>query len=311
MSPRLRALLRRAWVVAAAASLLARTPALGAAETGASSSELRKSAEEAFREGDFRAALARYHTLAAADPDPALLYNIARCHHELGELPEAYDYYARFAIAAPAELRAKVPHLDEKIAYVAAHTALLEIRADVLGALVTVDGRIVGKTGELGPTRVHEGKLVIDASKEGHASAHRTIEASGGTTVKVELALPPVVSTGVLQITSSTSSTTVVVDDGAPVLAPASVVLPPGEHRVVATASGVEPWRGTLTVTAGRTTTQVISFEPSSSHPWLWAGVGVAVVATGIVVGYALLTERSAGHGSYSPGQISAGVVRF
>ena len=220
----MRALVRRAWAVAAVTSLLARAPALGAAETSASSSELRKKAEEDFREGDFRAALAKYNAIAAVDPDPALLYNIARCHHELGELPEAYDYYTRFAIAAPAELRAKVPHLDEKIAFVAAHTALLEIRADVLGALVTIDGRIVGRTGELGPTRVHEGKLVIDASKEGHTSAHRTIEASGGTTVKVELALPAVVSTGVLQITSSAASTTVVVDDGAPALAPVSVV---------------------------------------------------------------------------------------
>ena len=311
MSARVRALVRRAWAVAAVTSLLARAPALGAAETSASSSELRKKAEEDFREGDFRAALAKYNAIAAVDPDPALLYNIARCHHELGELPEAYDYYTRFAIAAPAELRAKVPHLDEKIAFVAAHTALLEIRADVLGALVTIDGRIVGRTGELGPTRVHEGKLVIDASKEGHTSAHRTIEASGGTTVKVELALPAVVSTGVLQITSSAASTTVVVDDGAPALAPVSVVLPPGKHRVVATADGVEPWRGTLTVTAGHTTTQAVSFESSLGHPWLWVGVGVAVVATGVVVGYALLTERSAGHGSYSPGQISAGLVRF
>ena len=50
--------------------------------------------------------------------------------------------------------------------------------------------------------------------------------------------------------------------------------------------------------------------EPITKKWWFWTGIG-AVVVTGVVIGIAEATTRSADFGSIDPGQVKAGGFRF
>jgi tetratricopeptide (TPR) repeat protein len=58
-------------------------------------------ASAAFQEGRYKEALEKLLQVYDLDPNPVLLYNIGRCHEELGKLAEAADFFQR-AVADPA-----------------------------------------------------------------------------------------------------------------------------------------------------------------------------------------------------------------
>lgn len=49
-----------------------------------------------FRNGDYRGAIVLFEEAYNIEPVPNLLYNIARCYEELGELETAVDYFQRY-----------------------------------------------------------------------------------------------------------------------------------------------------------------------------------------------------------------------
>ena len=168
------------------------TPAFAAPKTPNTedaSAELRKRGEEAFRAKSYREALTHYLAASKVVDDPALLYNIARCHHELGEYADAHRYYTRFALEAPGELRAKVPHLDEKLAEVTQRTSVVKITANVIGASVAIDDKVIGESGSLEPVRINAGAITVTGKKPGYSTDTRKVEAKGGTTITVQLVL--------------------------------------------------------------------------------------------------------------------------
>lgn len=177
-----------------ALALAVATPAIAAPKTEDASSELRKRGEEAFRAKSYREALGHYLAASKVVNDPALLYNIARCHHELGEYAEAHRYYTRFALEAPVELRTKVPHLDEKLAEVTQRTSVVKVTANVVGATVAIDDKVIGESGSLDPLRINAGTITVTGKKPGYSTDTRKVDAPGGSTITVQLVLvaPPV-----------------------------------------------------------------------------------------------------------------------
>ena len=78
---------------------LAMSP-VAAAATPRSATELAKGqaakARQAYAAGQYEDALALFFTANRLDPRPALLFNLAQCHRQLGELVESASLYERY-----------------------------------------------------------------------------------------------------------------------------------------------------------------------------------------------------------------------
>jgi hypothetical protein len=155
-----------------------------------------KSGRALFNDGKYEAALAEFEKVYEATESPNAHLLIARCHRELGDLPEAYDHMratireaesaedkARYAAtheAATAELK----ELAEQVGLV---TVTLSGQPD--GATVTVAERPVPVADLKDPVAVKPGAVTVQAGAPGTdpVMARLTIEA--GETKTVELAL--------------------------------------------------------------------------------------------------------------------------
>lgn len=70
-----------------------------------------------YNEGKYRAALESFEHAYGLDPRPEMLYNLAQCHHKLGELEPALTHYRRFLEERPLaknrkEVEARIHELE-------------------------------------------------------------------------------------------------------------------------------------------------------------------------------------------------------
>ena len=111
----------------------------------------------------------------------------------------------------------------------------------------------------------------------------RAIDAAIDEQTKTMLAAANPTIGGQLQVTTAPRDATVEIV-GWPELE-GELILPAGVYTVVARADGHEEARATATVTAGETTQVALELEPESggvaSSPWLWIGIGAAVLIGG------------------------------
>jgi hypothetical protein len=136
----------------------------------------------------FREALEEYDAALKLGGGAAIQYNRARALQGLGEYPRALDALEEFVRTASAELRARVPQLDELIADLRGHVASLVIASNVDHATVRVGRDVVGTTPINVPVRVSVGHVVIEASAPGWRTTTRDITLASGET-QVDLAL--------------------------------------------------------------------------------------------------------------------------
>lgn len=181
--------------------------------------------------------------------------------------------------------------------------ANLVIRTKPVGASVHIDGKPMGKTPLISSLSLPAGQHLVELSRPGYRSVQRTItldEASSG-----EIALDLLVDDAVLPslgatlvIDAAESNIEVVVDGERKGLYREPLRLPPGEHRVTASAAGYVP--AEYDVTLDRTQTKVLRviLEPTPEtrrayvstarlHRTLgWIGIigGAAVAGTGAVL---------------------------
>jgi hypothetical protein len=91
------------------------------------------------------------------------------------------------------------------------------------------------------------------------------------------------------------------------------LVLPAGEHKVVAQRDGYDEATVPFVLSPGATRDLPVTLDksiPLTSRWWFWTSVAVVVVG-GAVLTYALLSEKKADHGSLQPGQVSAPMFKF
>jgi hypothetical protein len=100
---------RLASTVSFAATLFVALPATAeeatpsTAETAPTALDLSEQARARYEAGEFSRALALFDQAYARDPDPNLLFNIARCHEKLGDTAAALDKYEAFLASANAD----------------------------------------------------------------------------------------------------------------------------------------------------------------------------------------------------------------
>jgi hypothetical protein len=270
---------------------------------------LKKRGDEAMESLRYADALSAYAQAYALTKDPALLYNQGRAQQALGNFPEAQVALERFAAEAPAELRARVPKLDELVADVKRHVARLTIQCPARGARVLVRDRVVGVTPLAAPLDLNAGTATVEVDAEGYETYRRDVELAGGTQTLVEVQLVSRKVASFLRV-GSTAASAMVSIDGKPIgNAPVEVVVAPGSHRVAVHRDGYDDTESQVVIVAGEH--KELTLEPQKSAPitakwWFWTGVGVVVVG-GAVTAAALLTDKKAGSGdSFSPSQVSA-----
>lgn len=180
----------------AAAVLLAVTllsaPRAALAQSAADRShavELKKQGDALVHDLHYREALALYDEAFAISHEPAILYNRGRALDALGETPQALDAFEEFIRLAPADLKAKVPQLDELLASVRARVATVVVRCPVAGASVIVRRKLEGTTPLVGPLRVPTGVASIEVQAAGYQPFHVELDLGAGAPTTVDVAL--------------------------------------------------------------------------------------------------------------------------
>ncbi len=299
-------------------------PGRGAASSSSSSSETNaalahpSAAEQAGKLRDqgnaamiarrYADALDLYRNALALTPDDAsLFYNMARARQFTGDWPGALDALETFDKRATPALKAEVGKLDDLYADLRPRVSELVLSCSEVGARVLVRDRIVGVT-PLPPTRLPAGASTVQIELDGFFAETRTVVLPGAGVLKMDVPLHRKAVSSLLSIRSEPLGSTVRVDGKevgttSPRLELAVLA---GAHEVLVRHEGYEDARVSLVLAAGTTRDVEVPLEkdvPLTSRWYFWTGVGV-VVAGGVALTYALLAEKSAGHGTLGSGQV-------
>jgi PEGA domain/Tetratricopeptide repeat len=298
--------------VALAVSFAVLTPTLPARADPASdvAFDAKRRGDEALVNGRPAEALALYKEAYAAKPDPALVYNMGRAHQALGDFPSALDQLEAFDKTAPPDVRAKVPGLQKLLAEIRKNISTISIAADVEGATVRIDDRVLGKTPLPGPVRVKPGPVKLYVEKEGYFEYQREITLQGGALSTFDVKLASKQTTAIVTVRSPVVGASVALDGKPEGTVPTEMILTAGAHQIELTHAGYQPARSSLVVVAGERKTLDLSLEgetPITKKWWFWTGIGVVAIGATITV-IALTTERSPDSGSLAPGRINAGL---
>jgi tetratricopeptide (TPR) repeat protein len=142
--------------------------------------------------GDFQGGLQAFEDAYAAKPHYAVWYNIAQAHISLGQPLEAIETLLRYLREGqdqiPPQERQQV---EAQIKALEAFLGELEVTTEPSGALLTVDGREIGRTPLAEPIRLVAGTHKITAGLDGRPTVERTVSMEKERRYQLYLQLPP------------------------------------------------------------------------------------------------------------------------
>ena len=142
--------------------------------------------------GDFQGGLQAFKDAYAAKPHFAVWYNIAQTHISLGQPLEAIEALLRCLREGqdqiPPEKRRQV---EAQVELLEAFLGELEVTTEPAGALLTVDGREIGRTPLSEPIRLAAGTHRIAARLDGRPTVERKVAIGQGRHHEIVLQLPP------------------------------------------------------------------------------------------------------------------------
>src|SRR5262245_25227055 len=142
--------------------------------------------------GEHEAALSAYREASKLVPDANLPHKLAgEALEALGRFPDAAAEYRRYIEIKPdakgvVEVRARLDKLERE------HIATLEVRCDLVGAFVELDGKPIGKTPLAPITLVAPTKVTIALTALGHTKREEQIDVPAGVLTPYECKLEPV-----------------------------------------------------------------------------------------------------------------------
>jgi hypothetical protein len=149
---------------------------------------------ERYQTGRHEEALALFETAYSIRSDPAILYNIATCQRDLDRIPDSVNSFRLYLqeedpSRISAEDHAEIQRLLQEMR---PRHGDIEIRVDVDGATVLVDGVEVGVSPLGQPVAVSPGEHRVSARLEGRTPAERSGAVRGGETITFALNLEAV-----------------------------------------------------------------------------------------------------------------------
>lgn len=274
--------------------------------------EQRKAAgDEAMGTLRYADALVAYREAYAIHAQPALLYNIGRALQALGRFPEALDSLEAFRAQAPPELLAKVPKLEALIAEVRARVSELTLTVNVDGARVLIRRELVGTTPLPKALRLNAGPAALEVRADGYVPYSTTLDLTPAGTLGLPIQLAPLSDRALLVVRSPVRGARVLVDGRPAGTVPTETVVKAGQHTIVVRQSGYDEGKSVAFLKAGER--KVLDVPLAETTPitatwWFWTGLGV-VVAGGVAVTAALVTERSPSEGSIPPGKLATALT--
>lgn len=124
------------------------------------------------------------------EPSPRALAQIGLAEQALGRWVEAEEHLrAALAATGDAWIRSRRDVLSQALDEIGRHVGRLEVRSDVDGAEVHVDGRRVA-TLPAEPIAVRAGRVELTVTAPGRRAVVRTVEVTGGSLVRETVDLP-------------------------------------------------------------------------------------------------------------------------
>ena len=279
---------------------------------------LKAEADDLSRHQRYAEAIALYEQAYALGSDPAVLYNQGRAYDKLGDSAAALTTLRRFEAAAPPELLEKVRRLDELLAELEGKVTRLTVLANVPGARVTLEDRVLGQA-PLRELPVNAGIGTLEVTREGYYPVRLEVDLPKGAPMTLQAELRTRESSGLLRITSGLDEVTAFVDGKQVGRVPAEVALEPGEHQIRVSKQGYRDETTTIVVRAGAE--RSVDLDPRVAKKkltqrwWFWTALGTVVVTSGAAATIAATKERDGTKGDFSPETLNAPliapVVRF
>ena len=305
----------RAWLVVLLFSSIPAAAHAQDAQAVAAAQTLKQQGDTKMDEQSYADAYALYVRAYGVTADPALLYNQSRALEAMGQYPEALSQLEQFAKVAPADLKAKVPLLDELFADLRGRVSTLIVHCSVKGARIVVRQTNVGACDGTTKILVRAGHADVEVLAEGFEPFRIESNLPGGGAIEIRAALKARADTGSVAVRAFPEGALVSIDDNPVGMAPIETKVHPGEHTVVVTKDGYRPERIPFAVAAGERREMTARLSATSTSVfgkwWFWATAG-AVAVTGALVTVAVLTERSPESGTFSPGNVKSPLmIRF
>jgi hypothetical protein len=275
------------------------------AQGGPEVERLKTSADEAMDNLRYAEALDGYKKAYSISHDARFLYNMGRALGALGDYPQAVEQLERFRMDAPADLKSRVPQLEQLITEFKRHVSTLTVRCNVPGAHVLVRAKDVGQT-PLSDLRLNAGPAVVEVSAEDYTPQRKEVTLPEGSAAEVSFDLVRASPLGILVVRSTPPATVVLVDGRAAGGTPVETSLMPGSHRLLLSRDGYRDLGTSTVVERGRRHELDLHLEKTPSvltRWWFWTIVGVAV-ASGVAFTIAAFTERPADMGTIPPFQV-------
>lgn len=297
----------------------------------AEAQEVFKRGQGYFVEGRYSEAAVEFLNAFQLDPHPAIMYNVARAHEEMGQLIKALQYY-RVALslkpssAVKEELERKIAELEvvlraDGVDVLNLDTATwvptgrVSISSNPPGAQVTINGDAAGRT-PMDARTLPQGEYVIRLTRKGFQPEERRLEVVGGKSYVLSPELRPgdefgparAVNPGMIDVVVDQRGLTVFIDGEPTATTPVGLIeLTPGQHTVSVEGEGFPTFEEVVSVEGGQTVrVQVrrpgleLKAEPDdgtlsrSGWGWVAVGGGGAMLATGGLLGILALNQADA-----------------
>lgn len=297
---------------------------------GGDAGDLVQRATEHFSAGEFEEAAALFAEAFELDPHPVIMFNLARAHQEMGDLPGALNFLniigtldapAHVAEAAQtkiAEVEALLIEQGYDPATVTSQNYVprgsLTLTTQPEGADVFIAGEYAGRTPFVRDL-IDEGTYAVRVELEGYHPINQDIDIAGGRmnlraftlTERTQIAeyVPP--EPGFLTVRGPTAGLQVSIDGEpagvTPILAQG---MSPGTYSITVRGEGWRTFRTAVEITSNEEAEVIARMEPldervvlNPNRGRMNAGTGLvigggALIATGAVFGILAMNESSA-----------------